>query len=50
MTPQKESAGGYDTTTADTKTAPQTIAFDVRIKQAAVHLAFMVAVIPRGLV
>jgi hypothetical protein len=50
MTLQKESAGGYGSTTADTKIAPQTIAFHVRIKQAAVHLASMVAVNPRGLV
>ena len=50
MTHQKESAGGYDTTTADTKTATQTIALNVRIRQAAVRLAAIVAVIFRGLV
>jgi hypothetical protein len=50
MTLQKEYAWDYDTTTADTKIALQTIAFHVRIKQAAVHLASMVAVIPWGFV
>jgi hypothetical protein len=49
MTHQKESAGGYDTTTADTKTATQTIALGVRSNQSAVRLSSMVAAIVRGL-
>ena len=43
MTLQKESAGGYDTTTADTKTATQTIAPVVRNGQAASRPADMLA-------
>jgi hypothetical protein len=43
MTPQKESAGGYDTTTTDTKTATQTIAPVVRHGQAASRPADMLA-------
>ena len=43
MTIQNESAGGYDTTTADTKTATQTIAPDVRNGQASAGPADMLA-------
>lgn len=43
MTPQKESAGGYDTTTADTKTATRTIAPCVRNWQASARPACTLA-------
>lgn len=48
MTSQKESAGGYDTTAADTKVAAETIALTARVKQAVIRLASMLAVIFRG--
>ena len=50
MTHQKESAGGYDTTAADTKIASETISLSVRVKQATIRLASMLVVIFRGLV
>ena len=50
MTHQKESAGGYDTTAADTKIASETIALTARVKQVAIRLASMLAVMFRGFV
>lgn len=49
-TPKKISAGGCDTTTADTNNATQTIALNVRIMQAMIRLAVWLAVAVRGLV
>jgi hypothetical protein len=49
-TPKKISAGGCDTTTADTNNATQTIALHVRIMQAMIRLAASLAVAFRGLV
>ncbi len=48
VTPEKESAGGYYTTTADTNTATQTIALSMRIKAALIRLASWLAVVFRG--
>lgn len=50
VTPKKISAGGCDTTTADTNNATETIAPTVRMKQAVIRLAAWLAVAFRGLV
>jgi hypothetical protein len=50
VTPKKESAGGCDTTTADTNKATQTIALHVRMLQAVSRLAAWLAVVFRGLI
>ncbi len=48
VTPEKESAGGCGTTTADTNTATQTIALSMRIKAALIRFASWLAVVFRG--
>ena len=50
VTRKKISAGGCDTTTADTNNATETIALTVRMKQAVIRLAAWLAVAFRGLV
>lgn len=49
-TPKKISAGGCNTTTADTNDATETIALHVRMKQAACRFAAWLAVAFRGFV
>jgi hypothetical protein len=47
--PKKESAGGYDTTTADTNDATKSIALPVYIEGAAFRLASWFTALFRGL-
>lgn len=49
MTHKKESAGGYDTATADTKLTSKIIAFCTGCKGAFIRLAQLLATFFRGL-
>lgn len=49
MTHKKESAGGFDTTTADTKHTSKIIAFCIRCKLAFIRLAQVLATFFKGL-
>ena len=49
MIHKKTSAGGFETTTADSTDAPAIIAFCTRLKVAIVHYAAMLATYLRGL-